>query len=125
MKPETRKRMDRLILLQRLKYGGIALAATLAVLSFMLFMGYEEEQRVDKVTATTNLRGTIVSARRGNGRNGIYRLVVKLENGKSVKTVSQLSAGIPWTGEQLEMKEYTHASGLKNYVVTRLIDNHH
>ena len=124
MKPETAKQLDRLILMQRLKVAAIASGIALAVLGFVLFIGYEEQARVDKVTATTNIHGTIVQAKRRNGRNGSYQLIVKLKNGRSIKTYSQLSAGIPYQGERVDLQEIVHKSGLKNYVVTHLLDDH-
>ncbi len=121
MKPETARKLDRLIFLQRLKYGAMAAAVALGIAAFVLFVAYEEEVRVDKVVAMTKVHGTIVEARRQNGRNGTYRLTVRLDNGRSIKTVSLLKSGIPYVGEPVDLQETEHKSGRRNYAVTRLL----
>ncbi len=121
MKPETKKRMDHLIFMQRLKYGAMAGGIGLVVLSFMLFMGYEQQAQIDKVTATRMVHGTILEANLARSGNASYNLTVRLDDGRSVKMVSQRASGIPYKGEQLDMKEVAHKSGRKNYIVTQLI----
>jgi len=123
LKPEKKKQLDRLIFLQRLRYAAIAGGISLSILAFMLFIGYQEEKRIDKVIATSNVHGTIVQAKRGSGPNVSYKLIVKLEDGRSVKSVSIRSAGIPFKGEAVDLQEMTRKSGRKNYAVLRLINH--
>ena len=123
MKPETAKRLDKLIFQQRLKMAGLALAIGLAILAFMLFMGYEEEAHVDKVTARSTLTGIITTALRTHGRRGGYKLRIDLNNGPSITTFSPLSTGLPYRGEQVVLQEVSHKSGRKTYIVKKLNDN--
>jgi len=121
MKPETKKRLDRMIFMQRLKYGAIAGGIGVALLGFMMFMAYEEEAQVDKVVSNYSVHGTVVQAKIGLGRGSSYNLSVRLDDGRMVKTISQRSAGIPFKGEQVDLTELVRRSGNKNYVVKRLI----
>jgi len=121
MKPETKKRLDRMIFMQRLKYGAIAGGIAVALLGFMMFMAYEEDARVDKVVSNHSVHGTVVLAKIGLGRGNSYNLSVKLDDGRTVKTISPRSAGIPFKGEQVDLTELVRRSGNKNYVVKRLI----
>ncbi len=121
MKPETKKRLDHMIFMQRLKYGAMAGLAGVALLALMVFMAYEGEQRVDKVTARHHVQGIIEQVKRAQGRNNRYKLLVKLESGQRVKTTSLLSTGIPFKGERIDLTELQHKSGNKNYMVNRLI----
>jgi len=121
MRPETKKKLDHIIFMQRLRYAAIAGGIGLALLAFMLFMAYQEEAAVDKVTATAAVHGEIIDARRGHGRNSVYKLIVKLDDGRSVKAVSLLSAGAPVHGDRIDLNEMTHQSGRRNYSVIRII----
>jgi len=121
MKAEARKKLDHLIFMQRLKMASIADNIGLAVLGFMLFIGYTEEQRIDKVTTSIAVHGTIMQADLQHGASNSYLLRVRLEDGRLIKTYSQRSAGIPYKGEQVVLTEMLHKSGLKNYKLTRLI----
>jgi hypothetical protein len=124
MKPETTRQLNHLIFMQRLKIAAMATGGGLALLALVLFVGYETDANMDKVVKTSHMRGTILQAKRANGRNGNYKLIVKLSNGQSIRTYSLIAAGIPYSGELIDLNEIVHKSGLKNYVVTRLIDNH-
>ncbi len=121
MNPEARKKLDHWIFMQRVKVAGVAVSIGLTVLGLMLFIGYTGEQQVDKVISTIAVHGTILQARIQSGGSNIYQLQVKLDDGASIKTYSQRSAGIPYKGEQVDLTEMLHKSGLKNYKVTHLI----
>ncbi len=121
MKEEARKKLDHLIFMQRVKFAGMVASIGMTVLGLMLFIGYAGEQKIDKVTTTTAVHGTILQARIQSGGTNIYQLQVKLDDGRSIKTYSQRSAGIPYKGEQVDLTEMLHKSGLKNYKVTHLI----
>ncbi len=100
MKPEARKKLDHLIFMQRVKVAAIGGGIGLSVLGVMLFIGYTEEQRIDKVTTSTQVHGTILQAQLQGGSSNSYQLSVKLDDGRFVKTYSQRSAGIPYKGNR-------------------------
>ncbi len=118
MKADVKKRLDRLIFMQRLKYTLVATGVAIAVLGFLFFVGYEQTIRMDKVVATTNIDGTITQIKPGSGRKGGFRLKVSLDDGRSVGAVSFLP-GFPFKGERLTLNEIIHKSGKKDFIVTR------
>ncbi len=123
MNPDVKKRLDRLILMQRLKYGLAAIAIAIAVSSLLLFVGYEQTIHIDSVVATTAMSGTISQVKHGAGRKSGFKLTVKLDDGRSVEAVSFL-ARVPFKGERLSLSEITHKSGRKNFTVTRFAASH-
>ncbi len=118
MKADVKKRLDRLIFMQRLKYTLVATGVIIAVLGVLLFVGYEQTIRIDKVVATTSIGGTVTQAKPGAGRKGGFRLKVSLDDGRSVGAVSFLP-GFPFKGERLSLNEIVHKSGKKDFIVTR------
>jgi len=123
MNPDVKKRLDRLILKQRLKYGFVAILIIIAVSSFLLFVGYEQTIHIDKVVATTTLGGSVTQVKRGAGRKSGFKVKVKLDDGRQVNAVSFL-ARVPFRGERLSVNEIAHKSGRKNFVVTRFAAPH-
>lgn len=120
MKAETRKRLDRLILLQRLKVGAVATGILLAITGLFVFIGLEEEAHIDKVTASRPVRGVITRTERRPERKTSYNLTVRLEDGREVTTIMVLKAHIPFKGDRVELNEIEHASGRLQHVVTGL-----
>ena len=118
MKADVKKRLDRLILLQRLKYALVATGIIIAVSGFLLFVGYEQTVNIDKTVATTSIGGTVSQVRPGAGRKGGYRLKIRLDDGRSVAAVSFLP-GFAFKGERVLLDEIVHKSGRKNFIVTR------
>ena len=123
MTPETKKRMDHLLFMQRLKIGLIAAAVIASILGIMVFVGYEQTIHTDKVTSTAILDGTIIDAKRGVSRSAGFKLTVKLDDGKIVESVSMLPA-IPYKGERLTVRQIVHQSGRVNYQAIRLDISH-
>jgi hypothetical protein len=118
LKEESKRRLDRMILMQRLKYGAIVGAILLALGVFAVFEGYEANKHADKVTGVAEAHGTVQSAQRAYNRNGGYIMHVQLDDGNWVNASSTLS-DIPFEGEHLTLNVYTHHSGRKDYVASK------
>ncbi len=121
MNPDVKKRLDRLIFMQRLKIGLIALGIAIAVSALLIFVGYEQTINIDKVVSSTPVKGEIVSIIRGAGRKSGYILSVKLDDGRKVQAVSRLPRA-PIAGERLVLKEAMHESGQKSYMTTGFVN---
>ncbi len=117
MKPDVKKRLDHLILMQRLKIGLVALGVAFAIAGLLIFVGYEQTINIDKVIAKTPMKGTIVKVTRRAGRKGGYILQVKLKDGRSVKAFSRLPR-VPFARDRLTLMQATHESGKKTYTAT-------
>jgi hypothetical protein len=118
VKEEAKRRLDRMILMQRLKYVAIGGAVLLALGAFAVFEAWEADRHVDKVTGMIEVHGTVGSSQRAFNRNGGFTMHVQLDDGSWVNASSMLG-NIPYDGEKLTLKEYTHASGRKDYVAER------
>jgi len=118
-KNDFQKRLDRLILMQRLKYSLIGISVVLALASLLFFIGYEQTVHMDKVISSRTIGGTIMQANRVPGRRSGFRLLVKLDDGRSIQASSRLPQ-TPYEGEHLVLKELRRKSGLKTYIVTRI-----
>lgn len=80
-----------------------------------MFEVWEAGRHVDRVTAVSEVHGTVRSSQRAFSRNGGYTMHVQLDDGRWVDASRSL-ANILYDGEPLTLKEYAHASGRKDYL---------
>ena len=121
MKAEHSRQLDRLIMQQRLRRIAIGIGIGVSILAFMLFMGYRQQTNVDPVIGTARRHGVILNVKRMVSGYAAYRLIVRLDDGRAIRTASMRSAGIPYVGEKLELTEMAHKSGRKTYRLLKLI----
>jgi hypothetical protein len=122
MKEDKKKRLDRLLLMQKLKYGAMGLGAAAILAGLMFFIGYETEKKVDPIVSRRTVSGAVMDARRGAGRRSGYRLIVRLDDGRSVKSFTPpYMSAIPYRGERVELYEEIHKSARKSWSFARLL----
>jgi hypothetical protein len=122
MKEDRKKQLDHLLFMQRVRYAAIGLAAALALGGLMFFIGYETEKKVDPIISRRPVSGAVVDARRGAGRRSGYRLIVRLDDGRSVKSFTPpYMTAIPYRGERMELFEETRKSGRKSWSFKKLL----
>jgi hypothetical protein len=107
LRDETRRRLNRVIWLERAKYIGIGLAIVAAI---GVAFAYEAlDQKVDNKEVAgyvTDIEPLVAKGTTGAGEN----VIVRLDSGSIVRIVAYKSSGIK-VGDKIEVMEHHHATG--------------
>jgi len=123
-KSDLQRRLDRLLLRQRLRIVLLTVAALGGFAAVFAFITYEQTATIDQVVETRYVSGIITGVRRSYSRRGGYSVSIRLESGRDISAISRLAA-IPVRGEHVRVMEIVHASGKKNYAVRQLLPAKH
>lgn len=121
MTPEQKRRLDRMVWMQRLKILVPSVAVVLILGGAYVWVLAEKIGRVDAVTETHLVAGTVAGTPRLAGRSGAFRVHVRLRDGSEVDADSRLPQP-PHDGERVELRASGHKSGRVTYALVRLVD---
>lgn len=110
MREETKRRLERAILLQRAKWAAIGLAICVGMAGVFTFIS------ADHAVVDARVPATVMSVRPLPTKNTQAGLLVDvtLEGGKILElTVNQITD--PQVGQKVEITEHRHATGRKTY----------
>ena len=110
MRDETRRRLERTLLIQRLKWAGMALAVGLVMAGVFTFISADHAVEKVRVPATVTKVGPIANK---NVQAGLM-VDVKLADGRIAEVmVNEITD--PKVGQNVEITEHRHATGRKTY----------
>jgi hypothetical protein len=121
MTPEQKKKLDRMVLLNRLKIIVPSIAVVVIMFGIIVWMAAMRNARVDATVERHVVAGHIVGTARLTGRRGGYQVHVRLDDGQEVDAVSALQQP-PYPGEAVELNAAIHASGRVTYNIVRLMN---
>lgn len=121
MTPEQKRKLERMIWMQRLKVLVPSVAVVLVLGGVYAWVMAEKIARVDAVTQTHVVAGTVEGTPRITGRRGAFQVHVRLQDGNEVDVSSRLPQP-PHNGEHVELRASDHESGRITYALMRLVD---
>lgn len=113
MRDETRRRLDRQLALQRLKWVGAGLALLAFIAGGLWFTGLDATVTTRHVPGVVEAIGPIVGGSTQMIENGL-QVDVKLEDGPRVH-VLVLKTTDPHVGDHVEIAEHVHGTGRVTY----------
>ena len=110
MRDETRRRLERALMIQRAKWVGMGLAACVVMAGVFTFISADHAIEKVRVPATITRVGPIASK---NVQAGLL-VDVKLADGRIAEVmVNEITD--PKVGQNVEITEHRHATGRKTY----------
>jgi hypothetical protein len=119
--PEQKRKLERMIWMQRLKVLVPSVAVVLVLGGVYVWVMAEKIAQVDAVTDTHTVSGMVEGMPRLTGRRGAFQFHVRLQDGSEVDVASRLPQP-PHDGERVELRASDHKSGRVTYAVLRLVD---
>ncbi len=110
MRDDTRRRLERAIWLQRLKWGGAALGLTAAVIGGFWVEGRDATVEVRKVTGVVEYVGPLTGKYKTNTAANNVAVDVKLTDGR-LAHVTALKDAEPKVGDHVDIAEHIHGTG--------------
>jgi hypothetical protein len=106
MREETRRRLDRAIWRDRLRWAGVGVAIVFALCAAFAYTTW------DARTVDRRVAGTIFDVETLNSKNASQGLNVgvKLEDGRQIQVI-MLRSREPHVGDPVEVVEHTHGTG--------------
>lgn len=121
MTPEQKRKLERMIWMQRLKVLVPSVALVLLLGGVYVWVMAEKFSQVDVTTRTHLVAGTVTETPRLTGRRGGFLVHVRLPDGEEVDAASRLPQP-PHAGEHVELRAASHKSGRVTYALVRLVD---
>ena len=113
MRDETRRRLDRQLALQKLKWVGVGLASVFFLGAGLWFTGLDATVTTRHVAGVVQAVGPIVGGTTQMIENGV-QVDVKLEDGHLVHVLA-LKTTDPHVGDRIEVAEHIHGTGRVTY----------
>ena len=110
MRDDTRKRLERAIWLQRLKWAGVGLVLCLAVGAVFWLEGRDATVETHKVAGVVEFVGPLSGKFKANTAANNVAVDLKLDDGRLVH-VSALKESAPKVGDRVEIAEHIHGTG--------------
>jgi hypothetical protein len=113
MRDETRRRLDRQLAMQKLKWGGAGLAVLACVAGGLWVTGLDATVTTRQVPGVVEAIGPIVGGSTKMIENGLS-VDVALEDGRHVHVLA-LKTTDPHVGDRVEIAEHVHGTGRVTY----------
>ena len=114
MRDDTRRRLERAIWMQRLKWAGGALAVALLVAAGFWLEGKDLAVENRKVAGIVEYVGPLTGKNMATTLNTALAVDVKLSDGRLAHVVA-LKDTNPKVGDQVEIAEHIHGTGRRTF----------
>ncbi|MFN0217249.1 MAG: hypothetical protein ACKVP4_00385 [Hyphomicrobium sp.] len=109
MREETKKRLNRLLWIERAKYAGVGLAILVALGTVFEFENLDLKVSDTRVAGTVEALDPLVSKTASAAATGVT-IGVALGDGRHVRVIAE-KAHAPAIGDRIEITEHRHATG--------------
>ncbi|MBX9863293.1 MAG: hypothetical protein K2Y42_11130 [Hyphomicrobium sp.] len=109
MRDETKRRLDRQLFLQKVKWAGAGLAVAACLAGGLWFSGLDASVKTQRVAGVVEAVGPLVGGSTRAIEDGLG-VDVRLQDGRRVH-VAVLKTTDPHVGDNVEVAEHVHGSG--------------